>query len=55
MIDVRSEQSGGKLLFRWLPSQNIIKIVYRDMLYTVLLDKSGEYKIISKTPKEKRK
>lgn len=48
-MEIRTEGSSGKLLFKWDPDENAVYIVHRKYLYKILLIKSGDtgaYRII---------
>ena len=51
IMDVRTEQEGGKLLFQWDPQENIISIAKKNMIYDIKLSTIGEgyYEIIHKS------
>ena len=53
-LDVRSDYTGGKLLFEWDPTENTIGIVQKDMFYRVKLIRNGmngRYRVLEKRPK----
>ena len=53
-LEVRSERGYGKMLFSWIPSDDIIDIVVKGCFYRVKLMKQGDqgaYIILEKHPK----
>lgn len=53
-MEVRSKNGLGKYLFNWVPENNQVAIVIKDMFYRVQLnrDKSGDsYQILEEIPK----
>ena len=53
-MEVRSDNTSGKLLFEWNPTDNVISIIRKDMFYRIELIRQGEcskYRVIEKRTK----
>ena len=53
-MEVRTEYDSGKLLFQWDPSNDVVSITCKDMVYDIKLlhkQKGYAYEVISKRKK----
>lgn len=56
MIEVRSEYTSGKLLFKWDEQNGVVNLVVKDTVYSVQLNAPTEkhYEILKREPKPKK-